>query len=396
MKKTGLIIYFIFFCSRLLYPQDQAALFGYYESQLMGAELHHDVYQLYTNKLRVDLEADLARNVYFAANFDYITYHGKTEWNILDFLAPSIRDSIPTELHPIYTIPFRNRQFLDNAYLKIVFRHFDLTAGKQQISLGTGYVWNPIDIFNVKDVLDPTYEQPGHNALRLDFPIGMRSSLTAIYAPQDTWDQSAKVLRLKSGISRFDFTLIAIDKQRIIHDYTQFDMQQQRFAKSQERRQLFGASTVGELLGLGVYAEYAYNQLFKSDDYYELVLGTNYTFDFQTYVMLEYYQSMLGKSNFHNYTINEWMRQYAQEQKTIAREQVYFLIQHPITDFVQCGLTGIHCLSDNSFALVPMLQYSFSQDTEIIMYINANFGQTGTLYARDTGSGGMLRARVYF
>ena len=30
--------------------------------------------------------------------------------------------------------------------------------GKQQISLGTGYVWNPTDVFNIKELFDPTYE----------------------------------------------------------------------------------------------------------------------------------------------------------------------------------------------------------------------------------------------
>jgi len=56
-------------------------------------------------------------------------------------------------------------------------------VGEQQISLGTGYAWNPTNIFNVKDLPDPTYEQPGHTALRADLPVGERGEAVLIYAP---------------------------------------------------------------------------------------------------------------------------------------------------------------------------------------------------------------------
>jgi len=378
------------------FAQQNVEIFGYYESQLMGAELNNDFYQLYTNKLRVDLQGEIADNVSFGANFDYITYHGKKQWNILNFLAPEVVNSIPEQQRQLYTLPFENRQFLDNAYLQIAFDWADFTAGKQQISLGTGYVWNPIDIFNVKDVLDPTYEQPGHNALRLDIPIKMRSTLTTIYTPQDSWNNSTKLIQFKTGLSRFDFTFTAIEKERITHDYSQFIPARQNFLELSEKRQLLGVSTVGELLGLGVYSEYAYNIMEASDDFYEFVVGANYTFEFQTYVMLEFYRSQLGRTNYHDYTITDWMQQYTQEKKTIARDQLYLMVDHPLTDYINFGLTGIHCLSDNSFSLVPTLEYSFTQNTQITMYLNRNFGKQGTMYARDSGSGGMIRARVYF
>ena len=133
-----------------------------------------------------------------------------------------------------------------------------------------------------------------------------------------------------------------------------------------------------------------------SDDFYEFVVGANYTFEFQTYVILEFYRSQLGKTNYHDYTITDWMQQYTQEKKTIGQDQLYLMIDHPITDYINFGLTGIHCLSDNSLSLVPTLEYSFTQNTQITMYLNTNFGRLGTMYARDSGSGGMIRARVYF
>ena len=103
----------------------------------------------------------------------------------------------------------------------------------------------------------------------------------------------------------------------------------------------------------------------KSKDFYELVVGTDYTFDFQTYVMVEYYRNMLGKTDYKNYDLNDWMRSYASEQKAIARDQVYTLVQHPVSDFVTLGSSFIYCISDNSLAIVPTINYSFSENMDI-------------------------------
>ena len=94
--------------------------------------------------------------------------------------------------------------FLDNIYIRANFKNFDLTVGKQQISLGTGYAWNPIDIFNFKQLLDPTYEQTGVNAIRAEIPIGSRSNIDLLLSPGTDWDNSVKMFQLKSGVGRYD------------------------------------------------------------------------------------------------------------------------------------------------------------------------------------------------
>jgi hypothetical protein len=401
MKKSVLLIVFILFILLFFFMApcpacSQVDLFGYYESQIMGAKVKDDFYQLFANKLRVDLKFDFSPHVSFAANFDYITYHGKKQWNILDFLSSEITSRIPDSMKPLYVIPFSNRHFLDNAYLRLSFKSFDLTLGKQQISLGTGYVWNPMDVFNIKDILDPTYEQPGHNAIRMDVPIGLASTVTALYSPGEEWKNPAKMLQFKTRISRFDFSVIGIEKTWIFHDYTVFDPSQMSFQEMPEKRGLLGASTAGQLLGLGVWAEFAYNWMEKTDDFYELVVGTDYTFDFQTYFLIEYYRNTLGKNSYRDYTINDWMRNFAQEQKAVSRDQVYFLIRHPATDLMTVGLSSIYSLSDHSLSLVPTVMYSFSQNVDIYAYLNWNTGKEGKFFAKTMGNGGFVRVRVYF
>ena len=391
-----LILFFFYLNISSLTAQDKVELFGYFESQFMGTKLKNDFYQLYTNKLRLDLKSNVSENITIAANFDYITYHGKTKWDVLEFLPESITSKILQEMESLYVLPFSNRNFLDNAYIKLALKKFDLTFGKQQLSFGTGYVWNPMDVFNIKDILDPTYEQPGHNAVRIDVPLGSVYTLTALFSPEDNLDNSDKLIQFKGRISHFDYSFVAIEKQWRFHDYTKFDQEIMNFSELPEKRQLLGVSTAGELLGVGLWAEYGYNEMERSKDFYELVVGADYTFDFQTYFMTEYYRNTLGKTNHKQYDLDDWMRLLASEQKSISRDQVYVFFQHPITDFIDLGSSGIFCFSDNSFALVPTLNYSFSENLDIMAYLNFNFGEDGTAYSKSTGNGGVLRARIYF
>jgi len=397
MKKRFLVVIFLFLFTCLsMTAEIEVDLFGYYEFQMTGAAIDDEFVQLFSNKLRLDLKAELSDKISFAANFNFLTYHGKTQWDILALLPEHISSKVAPGTEPFYILPFSDRYYLDNAYLKLTFKHFDITLGKQQISLGTGYVWNPTDIFNIKDYLDPSYEQPGHNAVRIDVILGKAYTLTLLYGPEETWKNSAKLIQFKGKIWHFDYAFTAIEKNWVFHDYSRFDVNVMNFAELPGKRQVLGFSTAGELLGVGVWAEYAYNWMEEADDFYELVLGGDYTFDFQTYIMVEYYRNTLGKSDYHQYTLNDWMRMLAQEQKSVARDQFYLFIQHPFGDFLRLGISGIYSTSDNSLALVPILNYTMSDNVEITAYLNLLTGKEGTAYSSRLGSGGMVRVRIYF
>lgn len=387
----------IFFLGTLnVVAQEPVDVYGYFETQLMGAMIEESFNHVQSNKLRVDLSSDISDKITFSANFDYITYHGKKQWNVLNYLTDELVSQIPRNMRELYVLPFKDRDFLDNAFVEIAFKHVDLTAGKQQISLGTGYAWNPTDVFNVKDLLDPTYEQPGHNAIRLDIPIGLRYTVSALYSPEDVFSQSAKMLRFKGRIGHFDYIFTGIETRWTFTDYTQFSPEQQGFFSRPEKRQLIGVATSGELLGLGVWAEYAWNEMERTEDFYGLVVGSNYTFDFQTYVMLEFFRNTLGKTDSDEYNLNDWMRFLASEQKALSQDQVYFLVQHPLTDFIEAGISSIYSFSDNSVVIVPTIDYSFAQNMQVTAYLNLNIGEDGTAYSDMQGNGVLIRARIYF
>jgi len=365
-------------------------VFGYFEPQYYGVYFNDTYCQFQSNKLRVDLKSTAIANTEFGADVIFLLYHGKTNWNILDFLPETISSTIPPELRPFYEFDYGDTLYLDNVYARFALNRFAVTVGKQQISLGTGYFANPTDIFNTKDALDPTYEQPGHNALRMDLQVTPRLSFMALYSPIEfDFENSGKLLRAKLGLGHFDLSVLGCETQYTATDFYTFE-------QTHERRRILGADIVGELVGMGVWAEGIYNFFEDSDDGYEFLFGTDYTFESGLYAMLEYHRNSMAESNHEDYDLNDWMRFYVGETKTIASDQIYGLVQYPLTDMLVIGGSVVLSPSDGSAAIIPMIQYSLFQNIELTLMGNVYIGEEGTAYSASLGNGAFLRASVYF
>jgi hypothetical protein len=364
-------------------------IFGYFESQAMGASLHNDNLLLSSNKLRLDVGGSPSDGVQFGANVNFFNYNGTTRFNALDYLPDRVADQVLPGTEPYYEFTYRDSIGLDNAYLKLSFRRWDLTVGKQQISYGTGYAWNPTDLFNFKNILDPTYEQPGNNALRLDLPLSRGTTVVGVYAPGTSWDNPTAMARLKTRLSRFDLSASLLTTSRETVFYPAFTV-------SREDRRLVGFDFAGQLFGLGIWGEGAYNFMEKTDDFWEAVFGCDYTFRNGFYLLAEFYNNSSAPTASEDYTLNSWMNYFTGNLKTIGRSQAYIFLQYPLTDLMTPGGSIIGCLNDGSFALVPQLDYSLFQDVVLTGFGYIYLGDEGTMYARNLGDGGLLRLTVYF
>ena len=384
---------------------------GYYEPQLSMMHVADTTWNLAANKLRVDMNKDLSDQVSFGANFDYITYHGKTQWRILDYLPDRVTAPLPAaygdqlvfnfgdmvqNIGPMY-VARPDRIFLDNAWVRLSFKRFDLTIGKQQLGMGAGYTWNPTDVFNTKDVLDPTYEQPGHNAVKVQVPLGGGYGILAIYSPGEEWNNSVKLLKLKGRLGHFDYSVMGVQKHQPYTDY--YHLRQVDY-----KREMIGGDLVGELFGLGVWAEGGYNRMTADSDYsidrvsdhWECIAGADYTFESGLYLMGEYYYNDMLPAEWEKYDLNDWMWMFTAETKSLSRDQFSGLIQYPATDLLTIGLSSIISVNDQSTALVPMIIYSVFQDVELTVLGNVFTGKEGRTYSPKMGNGGMARLRVYF
>jgi len=380
----------VFICLICAFAFAQVDIYGYFEPQYTGIYLDTMYFQQSYNKLRIDLKSTAVKHTEFGADVIYLLYFGAQQWNILDFLPDQVTSDIPEEMYPYYLFTLDDTLFLDNAYARLSFSRFALTAGKQQISLGTGYFSNPIDVFNTKDALDPTYEQPGQHAARLDWFAKNRVKFVALYTPIEyNWKNSGKLIRGKAGLGHFDIALTGYDYQYSTTDFY-------TFTNSQQRRTLIGLDVVGELLGLGVWGEGAYNFMEIDDDFHEFIIGGDYTFESGLYTMFEYHHNSSGTSNYQEYDLNDWMRFITGETKTISQDQIDGLSQYPLTDLILIGGSVLFSVSDQSAALVPMLYYSMFENVELTAMLNVYIGEEGKVYSSSLGSGGFIRANVYF
>ncbi len=384
---VGIIIGLLFIGS--IHAQE-IDIYGYFEPQFSGMYFNNNFQQFHSNKLRVDLKSTEVKHTEFGANIIYLLYFGKKDWNFLDFLPEDIASTVPPEMQPLYQFSFKDSLYLDNVYVRFALRRFAITIGKQQISLGTGYFSNPTDVFNVKDALDPTYEQPGHNGVRMDFLLKNRLILMLLYAPLgENWEHSGKLARLKAGIGHFDVSILF---NEMYHNTTNFYTLQ----ISGQCRRIVGFDFVGELLGFGVWGEGAYNIMENDGDFHEFIVGGDYTFDNGLYTLIEYHRNSQAKSNSEEYDLNDWMRFFTGEAKTISHDQVYSFVRYPVNDLLSVGSSFIVSISDKSAAIVPTIEYSLFENIDLTLIANFYTGEEGTAFSSSLGNGGFVRARVYF
>jgi hypothetical protein len=371
---------------------EELDLYGYFEPQYTGLCHQGNYCQFHTSKLRVDLKSDAIEHTEFGANVIHTLYYGKKEWSLLNFLPAQITSSIPPEMASSFQFTYRDSFFLDNVYLRLSLGRFAITVGKQQLSLGSGYFANPTDAYNVKNALDPTYEQPGHNAIRLDLMLGHRLQLMALYTPIEMdWKNSGKLVRMKIGLGHFDISLLGNEMSHVTTDFREMRV-------GRERRRLLGADVVGELFGLGVWGEgvYGFPEGDEGEDFCEFIVGTDYTFESSLYSMFEYHHNSLGKSDYQRYDLNDWMRFFAGESRTISRDQLYAFAQYPASDLILVGSSVVVSGSDRSVAVVPTIQYNLFENIDLTLMLNLYLGDEGKVYSSRMGNGGFLRCRAYF
>ena len=377
----------------------QTDFFGYYEGEFDQLKFANQTYNYGYNKLRLDFEAHPDDAVTIGANINIQKYFDNISWNLLDFLPSNIwKPMFQPEGYPEETwitefpIALLDTCYLDNVYLKAGFKHFDLTAGKQQISLGTGYAWNPIDIFNTKQLLDPTYEQTGVNAVRAEIPLKGRTNLDVIISPGTDWKESVKMLQLKTGLGRFDLngTIGQYIWQRTQFNPTTFLIDEQR-----NLRTVFGGSIVGELASAGIWIESAWNKMENSGDFSEVVVGGDYTFNNGLYIIMEYLHNENGVSSKDNLDINHYLQYFMGETHSLMQDYLFGFLNYPINDFIQFGLLSFGNLNDNSATLNPQIVWNLFQDVDLTIMYSHFIGDDNTEFGVQDW-GWRIRLRGYF
>ncbi len=357
----------------------QPEFFGYFESEADIMQLGGQRYSFGYNKLRLDVEARPSDNILIGANLTAQSYRGRTTWNLFDFLpehawlTSPYFDPASSSISEAPEIPFslQDTLFLNNMYLKLSLGLLDLTLGRQQISPGVGYAWNPTDIFNTKTLMDPSYEQPGVSAIRMELPLRDRLTLSAIFQPKEDSYHSTEQFGVKTGLGSFDFEFT-------VAEYLAADFSPQSMGALKSQKALVGGSIIGEIMEWGVWFEGAQFTHVYNDDYNETVLGVDHTFDNSVYVLFEYLHNESGVTDKAGLTFFDYVYALEGSKHSLMQDYTFLYLMHPTFDYVSLSALAITNFNDNSGTFAPQLDWNAFEDTNISIQGSLFWGEDDT------------------
>jgi len=345
MIKKFLILFFLF-CAVIPFPASaELELGGYYKN---------DIYLLFTrkgkgiaadvNKLKLQIDYQLLENaeIYFSP---YYVFLAKTE-----------------EI-PLLDVTDLDKVTFDRAYVKVAFPFADVTAGRQRVAWGTGYVFNPTDIFNPFALTFAVADEdrPGIDAVRANFPLGPLSRFEAILLTDNEFsslNKSKKGFKGKTNIGMYDLSLSYV-------------------ALGDEGFQ-FGFDTAGELLGLGVRAEAAIINENADEDYSsKAILGWNYTFENGIGIDMEYFYNGEGQRDKSKY---DWSGLFAGKIYQLGTDYLFFGLNKLLDEITTVSLSFLWNMNDSGFIVYPAFSRNIFENVDLNLEALIAGGDSGSEY----------------
>jgi len=372
----------LLFSASDLTAQTSTRFTGYWEHQFSVGYGRGAWTQLDYDRFRADLRANASRRASASAGFVWQMYRGNTSINLSDAFPESF--NVPDSL----TVELQDRRFLNHAYFTLRPGAVEVTVGKQYLTWGAAWAFNPTELFRPKDLLEPTYEREGVGALSVKLPFGPLSNVMIAYLPEGNFDTSPKVLRVRHHVEGFDISAMVAE--------TYEQPAPAAFGSTRlpiERRLTLGGDITGELFGLGVWAEGTWSER-AGERWVEATVGGNYTLADGTLLMIEGFYNGRGESA-DSYSLEQWLGRLHGDGRTLGKGTVYAMASRRFGDLWNVAASAITNTGDGSWAFIPAVTYAFSENVDLVANLIFSVGADGTEYGSGR-QGGFVRGRVYF
>jgi hypothetical protein len=314
---------------------------GYYENYLLGGAkrvggaIYGDL-----NRLRLRIDSALSPNV---------SLHLEPEYDLL----------VKSEIFPLVGVSRVDQLVWDRAFFKISVPQADVTLGKQRIAWGTGYIWNPTDVFNpftLSFAVEEEQEQEVE-AVRVEAPLGALAGIDAFVLTGDEWLNLKKGIRTNTTIGLYDLALSYVDLGKGAFQ--------------------LGFDTSGELLGLGVRGEIAMVAPAAADRYFNYVLGWGYTLENGWGMDMEYYYNGRGEHNKEDY---DWTGLLAGNINQLGRDYYYFGLHKMLDEITGIRFSLLLNADDLSSIFYPSFSRNISQNIDVGLDALLQGGEDGSEY----------------
>jgi len=367
---------------------------GYLEHQVYPQKLAGSTIVMDYSKLRLDVRLSPAE--WWSLTGDAIAQrqHGKRRFNSFDYIPERVvgeyagRVNTPyEELRSDFGFDLEDELFVDNAFATIYAGNLTFRVGRQQLPWGTGYAWNPSDVFHDKNQLDPTYEKRGVDAGKIEIPFAGMGLITAV-VELDKWNRAKKALRIKHHVKGFDVSISGIETYENITNYETFET-------DHTRRRLLAGDFSGTMGGIGVWFEGTYSDPHIGDSYTQTLIGVDYTSEAGLYFMAEYYHNGNGARNRRDFDFERWMHFLGAAGENLGRDYLFAGHMFALSDLMTGSNYTIVSLTDGSAVVYPYFEYSLSDNAVLTLIGYVTLGKADSEFGA-FGSGLILRGRLYF
>lgn len=405
---------------------------GYVEDTFNGEYVKQGSHESLLNVLRARLNLSGRPDPHFDFGLGLIgtLYTGATDIPMARYFPDSLQktlippSTIAVSEGMVLALPgvadFYHYQLSNNIYIQEAFGtlyvpYFRLRVGRHKFYTGTGYAYNPIDLFNYKNPLDPTYEVDGMDAIFFSIELPAQVEIQGLARVSDRFKEMDYLARLTASIGPVDLGF-----QYTHHIRKRMDWQAMNqpaaiaaFVSGAEigeferrfRWHLVAAEFAAEIWEIGIHAEGGYAFIrsvgdpgtlaHAAENHERFLVGLDHTFDFELYILVEYLHVGQGRDGTSEITLNDRMGFFAGEQIAIDKDTVFIGLSYPLSDLIELSLYTIVACNDPSAIINPWLIFDLYPGLKLSLTANVALGSEEGSNGK-AGTGGFARLRFNF
>jgi len=276
-------------------------------------------------------------------------------------------------------------QRLDRLYLAWTPQWGSIKIGRQAITWGNGFVFNPFDLFNPfpPTEIDREYKV-GDDMLNVQFSMPKNGDLQGLYVVRRNPDTHS-VASDQSSLA---------GKLHVAAGTTEFDL----MAASNYEDDVMGIGSRGNLADAAWRLDATWTLPEIGDDYLSLVANMDYSwvwFDKNFYGFIEYYFNGLGEDDYPDAVQDPAI------VEQLARGDLYVLGRNYLSGHIQVELhplfkiffTAINNVADPSGILQPYATWDITQNLQMTAGVNVSYGAKGSEFGGFTLPGTDIRTK---
>lgn len=267
---------------------------------------------------------------------------------------------------------------VDRALVNYKNEHWDVTIGRQRINWGLNTVWNPNDIFNTYNFFDFDYEErPGSDAVRVQYMWKGFSAIEVAAKKGKSKDDYTAAMMFRSNKKGYDYQVLAgVSRKDLIA----------------------GVGWAGNIKNAGFKGELTYFHPYEHLQDTVGILGgcvsIDYSFKKGWYMNASSYYNSNGSGNVTFLSTQQFFNISA-KQLLPFRYSGFFQLSKQINPLFMIGLSNIYSPTNNTWIVVPNMQYSLASNWEVSLIGQSFFAEIDNAY-RSIGNSVFLRLKLSF